>query len=33
VIWLVTLCMTVGSITNDTGFVNDALRRGQRING
>jgi hypothetical protein len=33
VIWLVTLCMTVGSITHDTNFANDARRRGQRING
>ena len=32
-IWLVTLCMTVGSINRDTYFVNDALRRGHRING
>ncbi|WP_082691102.1 DUF2510 domain-containing protein [Mycobacterium sp. GA-1199] len=31
VIWIVTLCMTVGSITDDTNFVNDALRRGQKI--
>jgi hypothetical protein len=31
--WLVTLCMTVGSVTADTEFVNAALRRGQRING
>lgn len=33
VIWLVTLCMTVGSVTSDTYFVNDALRRGHRIQG
>jgi hypothetical protein len=32
-IWLVTLCMTVGSVTYDTNFVNEALRRGHRING
>jgi hypothetical protein len=32
-IWLVTLCMTVGSVNEDTNLVNDALRRGQRING
>ncbi|WP_363113786.1 DUF2510 domain-containing protein [Mycobacterium sp.] len=32
-IWLITLCMTVGSVTRDTYYVNDALRRGQRIDG
>ena len=32
-IWLVTLCMTVGNVTQDTNQVNDALRRGYRING
>jgi len=32
-IWLVTLCMTVGSISSDTEYVNAALRRGQRITG
>ena len=32
-IWLVTLCMTVGSVIQDTNLVNDALRRGHRING
>lgn len=32
-VWLVTLCMTVGSVTDDTNLVNDALRRGQRIVG
>jgi hypothetical protein len=31
-IWLVTLCMTVGNVTQDTNLVNDALRRGYRIN-
>lgn len=31
VIWLVTLCMTIAGITQDTNLVNDALRRGQRI--
>jgi hypothetical protein len=31
--WLVTLCMTVGSVTADTELVDAALRRGQRING
>ncbi len=29
-IWLVTLCMTVGSVTQETNQVNDALRRGYR---
>ena len=33
VIWLVTLVMTVGSVTDDTNLVNDAIRRGQRIQG
>ncbi len=33
VIWLVAFCMTVGSVNQDTGFVNDALRRGYRVNG
>jgi glycerol-3-phosphate acyltransferase PlsY len=32
-IWLVTLCMTVGSVTQETNQVNDALRRGHRISG
>ena len=32
-IWLVTLCMTVGNVTQETNQVNDALRRGYRING
>jgi hypothetical protein len=32
-IWLVTLCMTVGNVTQETNQVNDALRRGHRING
>ncbi len=32
-IWLVTLCMTVGGITQETNQVNHALRRGHRING
>ena len=27
-IWLVTLCMTIGSVTRETNQVNDALRRG-----
>jgi hypothetical protein len=31
-VWLVTLCMTVGSISQETNQVNDALRRGHRIN-
>jgi hypothetical protein len=33
VIWVVTLCMTVGSVTQETNQVNDALRRGYRVNG
>jgi len=32
-IWVVTLLMTVGSVSEDTYLVNDALRRGQRIVG
>jgi hypothetical protein len=32
-IWLVTLCMTVGSLTSDTEFVNAAVRQGRRISG
>ena len=32
-IWLVTLCMTIGSVTRETNQVNDARRRGHRING
>ncbi len=32
-IWLVTLCMTIGSVTQETNQVNDARRRGHRING
>jgi TM2 domain-containing membrane protein YozV len=32
-VWLVTVCMTIGSITQETNQVNDALRRGHRING
>jgi Protein of unknown function (DUF2510) len=32
-IWVVTLCMTVGNVTQETNQVNDALRRGYRING
>lgn len=33
VIWLVTLVMTVGKITDETNMVNDAIRRGIRIDG
>lgn len=33
VIWLVTLVMTVGKITDETNMVNDALRKGLRIDG
>ena len=33
VIWVVTLCMTVGSVSDDTHMVNDAIRSGQRIGG
>lgn len=32
-IWLVTLVMTVGKVTDDTNMVNDAIRRGLRIDG
>ena len=32
-IWLVTLCMTGGNVTQETNQVNDALRRGYRISG
>lgn len=32
-IWLVTLFMTVGSVTDETKLVNDAIRRGERIDG
>jgi Protein of unknown function (DUF2510) len=32
-VWVVTLCMTVGGVTQETNQVNDALRRGYRING
>ena len=33
VIWLITLLMTVGSIESDVSMVNDAIRRGYRIDG
>ena len=33
IIWLVTLVMTVGKITDETNMVNDAIRRGIRIDG
>ena len=33
VIWIVTLVMTVGKITDETNMVNDAIRRGIRIDG
>ncbi|HQE15666.1 MAG TPA: hypothetical protein PLD01_11430 [Mycobacterium sp.] len=32
-IWLITLVMTVGDITQETNVVNEAIRRGQRIQG
>lgn len=32
-IWLITLVMTVGNITEETNIVNDRIRRGQRIQG
>jgi hypothetical protein len=33
IIWLVTLCMTVGSVSQDTDRVNEARREGRRIAG
>lgn len=33
VIWIVTLAMTVGKVTDETNMVNDAIRRGIRIDG
>jgi hypothetical protein len=32
-IWLITLCMTVGSISRETDVVNQAIREGRRIEG
>jgi hypothetical protein len=33
VIWLFSLCLTVGSITRDTEIVNQAIREGRRVTG